>query len=246
MGQINDFTLRGIVPEHGQEPRKQDVNLIASTTFAKGTILGELIGASEVQLLTPGGTISGGTWTITFEGQTTAALDFDANAATVQAALEALSTIGTGNILVTGGPIDSGAITLTFRNQLGFQNVSQVTVDDGSLTGSTPSVTPSTTTAGSSGTRGTFKPYASGNTDGSQFPRAVLEFDCITDGSGNITLGGAVGGDEKQRTFKAVPAFFGGCTFRTSELTGFDQNALDVTAWRLIEGTVASGLVRMP
>lgn len=43
----------------------------------------------------------GGTFTLTYSGQTTSALAFGASAATVKAALELLSTIGTGNVLVT-------------------------------------------------------------------------------------------------------------------------------------------------
>ncbi len=43
---------------------------------------------------------NGGTLTLTYAGQTTGAIAWDATPATVQAALEALSTIGAGNIVV--------------------------------------------------------------------------------------------------------------------------------------------------
>jgi hypothetical protein len=47
---------------------------------------------------------TGGTYTLTFAGQTTTALAYNANAAAVQAALEALSSVTTGKVTVTGTP----------------------------------------------------------------------------------------------------------------------------------------------
>ena len=51
---------------------------------------------------------TGGTFTLTFNGQTTAPIAYNATAAQIQAALEALSNIAAGDILVTGGPINTG------------------------------------------------------------------------------------------------------------------------------------------
>lgn len=45
-----------------------------------------------------------GTFTLGYAGQLTEPIAYNANAATVQAALEALSTIGSGNVTVTGDP----------------------------------------------------------------------------------------------------------------------------------------------
>lgn len=56
---------------------------------------------SEIQQLTVSG--AAGTFTLTFNGQTTAPLAFDASPAAVQAALEALSSIGSGNVVVVSG-----------------------------------------------------------------------------------------------------------------------------------------------
>jgi hypothetical protein len=55
---------------------------------------------------------TGGTFTLTWSGQTTAAIAWNASAATVQAALEALSNITPGDIRCTGGPLPAGTITL--------------------------------------------------------------------------------------------------------------------------------------
>jgi hypothetical protein len=53
----------------------------------------------------------GGTYTLSFRSQTTSTLAATAAAATVQAALELLSTIGAGNVTVTGSNIDGFVVT---------------------------------------------------------------------------------------------------------------------------------------
>lgn len=45
---------------------------------------------------------TGGTFTLTFDGDTTAAIDYDATTSELQSALEGLSSIGSGNVTVTG------------------------------------------------------------------------------------------------------------------------------------------------
>lgn len=96
----------------------------------------------EVQVLTEGG--SGLTsFTVTFGGQTTGAIAAAATAAQVQTALEALSTIGVGNVLVSGSA--SGPYTLTWRGALADTDIAQVTATP---TGGSGTITPSTTTAG--------------------------------------------------------------------------------------------------
>lgn len=98
----------------------------------------------EVQTITEGG--SGLTsFTLTFSGQTTASIDDDATAATVQAALEALSNIGAGNVAVTGGPLGTGPFTVTFQGDLANTNVAEMTATP---TGGTGTVTIATTVAG--------------------------------------------------------------------------------------------------
>ncbi len=53
------------------------------------------------------GSPTGGTFTLTFEGDTTGPIPFDATAAQVQAALEALPNIGPGNAEATLGPVNT-------------------------------------------------------------------------------------------------------------------------------------------
>ena len=79
---------------------------------------------NEVQGVTIGSG-SGVDWfRLTFGGQQTGQLLWDASAATVQAALEALSSIGAGNVEVT---LDALVYTVTFQGALGYQDVMQMT-----------------------------------------------------------------------------------------------------------------------
>jgi hypothetical protein len=103
--------------------------------------------ASEVQSLIATGA-SAGTFTLTFDGETTAAIAWNANAAAVQSALEALSSVNPGDITAAGGPLPGTAVTLTFGGQYGGTNVPAITGNSGSLTGGTATIT--TPTAGGS------------------------------------------------------------------------------------------------
>ena len=89
---------------------------------------------------------TGGMFSISFGGQTTTDLTFDATAATVQTALEALTTVGVGNVNVTGGPANTGTLNVTFTGVLGSTNVGQMTVNNGSQTLAGATVTSSVTT----------------------------------------------------------------------------------------------------
>ncbi len=89
-------------------------------------------GPNEVQIVTPANA-TGGTFTLTFDGQTTAAIAYNATAATVAAALKALSNIGDNDILVTGNA--GGPWTVTFIGALAETNVAQLTADATSTTG---------------------------------------------------------------------------------------------------------------
>jgi hypothetical protein len=103
-------------------------------------------GTNEIQRITPTGTISGGSTTLTYSGQTTAAIAYNATAAAVQLALEALSNIGEGDVLVTGGPLNAAPLDIEFRRALGCTNVAEMTRTS-SLTGG-GSIAVSTVTAG--------------------------------------------------------------------------------------------------
>lgn len=93
-------------------------------------------GVNEIQTLTITGAPNGGDFTITFDGQTTAAIAFDATAAVVQAALELLSNIREGNVRCGGGDLPATPVTIEFIQELGNANQPLMTTTD-SLTGGT-------------------------------------------------------------------------------------------------------------
>jgi hypothetical protein len=107
-------------------------------------------GTNEVQHVTITGTPSSGNITLTFRGATTANILYNAVAATVETALEALSTIGNGDVVVTGGPGPGTAWIVTFVNDLGHQNVPMMVAANVDLGGgTTPAVAVTQATAGS-------------------------------------------------------------------------------------------------
>src|SRR4051812_18325297 len=77
-------------------------------------------GTNEVQTLTIGGTPTGGTFKLAFDGFTTGDITWTATDATlianIDAALEALPNIGTGGVTTAAGTVSSGigTITITF------------------------------------------------------------------------------------------------------------------------------------
>lgn len=111
-------------------------------------------GTTEVQTLTIGGTPTGGTFKLSFEGLTTAAITWvNVNAtlvASIDAALEALPSIGTGGVTTAVGTMTAGigTITLTFAGALAKKAVPTIVVANNSLTGTSPTLAVAETTPG--------------------------------------------------------------------------------------------------
>jgi hypothetical protein len=104
---------------------------------------------NEVQTLTITGTPTGGTFRLSFRGVQTANIAYNATAAAVQAALEALSTVGVGNIAATGGPLPATAVVLTFQGTLAGSNQPMIGVAAQAFTaGTSPAATVTETTPG--------------------------------------------------------------------------------------------------
>lgn len=100
-------------------------------------------GVNEVQTIVIDAT--GGTYTVTFNGQTTSAIAYNADPATTETALRALSSIGGTNVACTGSAQN---ITVTFQSALAATDVAQMTTNAASLTGGAQTATVTTTTAG--------------------------------------------------------------------------------------------------
>lgn len=106
------------------------------------------IPSSEVQRITITGTPTAGSFTLTYAGQTTAAIPYNATASAVQSALEALSNIAVGDVACTGGPLPGAAVDVTFTGALAGRNVDQMTATSSLTGGTAPAVTVTTVTAG--------------------------------------------------------------------------------------------------
>lgn len=113
------------------------------------SVPGSTGGTNEVQTVTITGTPEGGTFTLTYSGQTTASIAYNAPATganSVQTRLTALSNVGTGNVVVTGSA--GGPYAVTFQGDLANTNVAQMTATASLTGGSTPGVTVATQTGG--------------------------------------------------------------------------------------------------
>lgn len=131
-GEVNGFDVGGM--SFG------DITYLSATA---GKMSDVPINVPQVQTVAIGGTLTGGHWHITFDGQTTGNIAHNANAAAIQAALEALANVGSGNVIVAGAIT---SFTITFVEALTGDNP-LVTVDTSALTTSdaiTSSVTDTT------------------------------------------------------------------------------------------------------
>lgn len=136
---VNELDITGTV----NGDTKVDV-----TYFAREAIVNPISGTggvSEVQSISLGAATAG-TVVYTFNGYSTGAIAYNAPNATLQAALQALPSIGTGNVTVSGGPLPA-ATTVTFAAGLARQaGLSLITGVATGLTGGTLAIT--RTTAG--------------------------------------------------------------------------------------------------
>jgi hypothetical protein len=155
VGQIvvpRDMVLKSVVTTLGVEPAGSDfivdVHRVAAgglstdagttvftTQSRRPTIIDDVTAVNEIQTIDNTGTVSGGNYTITFDGQTTTALNHNANVAAIQAALDALSNVAPGDIVVGGGDLPTTPVTLTFEQAYAGTDVPLATVDSTNLTG---------------------------------------------------------------------------------------------------------------
>lgn len=217
-------------------------NYVPNTSIPKGTVLGAVTAAvNDVQTLTIGAT--GGTYTISYTDpisgvvKTTAALNYNDNAATQQAAMNAAGVLGASGVAVTS----TGPWVYTFSGAA-YAGKAQplLTVNTSLLTGGTASF--AHTTGGAAA--GVLKAYASGNSDGSQVAKAIAQYDMFIDILGNVYLGATSAISQWGEVRKDAPAYVAG-TFDSTLLPGIDATALSSGLWRLISGTVAAGVVRL-
>jgi hypothetical protein len=101
------------------------------------------VGQDEVQTLSSTVPAVGGDFTLSFTGtvaapiatQTTAAIPYNASAAAVQAALEALPGIDPGDVTCAGGPLPGSPITITFGATYTEEDMNLLVVNSAGLLG---------------------------------------------------------------------------------------------------------------
>lgn len=108
-------------------------------------------GTNEVQRISISGSPTGGSFTITFGGETTAAIPYNATAGQVLAALLALPGFVYGDLATSGGPFPGTPVDITFQGRYSGMNVAGLTTTDSLTGGSTPATSGSTTTPGVAG-----------------------------------------------------------------------------------------------
>lgn len=122
---------------------------IAGSAIGRAIESGLSMPGNEVQQVAISAT--GGTFTLTYAGQTTSAIVWNASAAVLLAAIEALSNIPAGAMRVTQTVAASPLFTYTveFGGSLGETNVAAMTSSAASLTGGASTATITTPTSGS-------------------------------------------------------------------------------------------------
>lgn len=109
---------------------------VGTVTPATTTPGGPLNEVQRVGYTISSGGVMGGTFTLTFGGNTTGTIAYNASAATVQGALEGLVGIGSGNVSVvktTDVPSGSQVWTVSFQGALAGADQSQITINTSGL-----------------------------------------------------------------------------------------------------------------
>lgn len=107
-------------------------------------------GTNAAQTITVTGSPDGGSFTLVdWRGNVSGSIDYNDDAETVEGVLEALPTIGAGNVSCSGGALPGTPVVCTFVGDLAEQPVPLLTVGTNGLTGgSDPEVAVTTSTPG--------------------------------------------------------------------------------------------------
>lgn len=222
------------------------VRLGVSTTFHKGDPIAQVTGTNAIETLTIGGTPTSGTFAITYAGFTTGPITWSAVNATlfanIQAALDALQSIGVGNTLVANLSCTAGigTISITFQNDLGAKVIVLPTSDGSLLVGTAPTAVITNATPGVAGSNGLYVAYASGGGDGTQNAKAILMYDVTTDANGFITYGDGTLGNDYDLKEISTPAYFSGIFAMKDMPTTITSGVISSLGGRFIEGTITA------
>jgi hypothetical protein len=125
---LNGQTTTGIAYNASNGAVKAALEALASVAFNDVSVT-RAAATNETQLVTVSGGPTGGTFTLTFDGQTTAGIPFNASEGTLKNALIALSNVGSLDVSVTAQSVNetqvvqlvgeptNGTFTLTFNGE---------------------------------------------------------------------------------------------------------------------------------
>ncbi len=127
-----------------------DYNPSFLTINSSGINFGTLTSnTNTVQTITFEGTVTGGSFFLAYGGSTTGSITYSTSAAalqsSIQAALDSLATVSTGNSVVSA--VSATDVTVTFQGALAAKSIAAMT-DNSSLQGTNPTLAVAVTTTG--------------------------------------------------------------------------------------------------
>lgn len=133
-------------------------------------------GTADVWTITHTGTITGGTFTVTYAAQTTAPIPYNATQGQVYAAVAALSTVGDLDIVMGGSAnLLTDGMTITLDGALNGTQAGTFTVTNTGLVGASPVYVMTRSTTGLSNTLATAKQWVFQPSDLAQLPFLGIE-----------------------------------------------------------------------
>ena len=238
---VRRYSGQGLKPAIYPETAKTEAVRLRPGSYVAGQALGaasNLAAANDVQTLSVAGTPTGGSFILLFNGDTLGPIAYNANAAAIQALIDAHPQLGTVNgtqqVIVTGGALPGTPIVFTFSGSTVASFWQPLfTVFSNSLTGGTnpaPSVAHTTPGRAAGGQWGKYDPTAS---DGMEKMRAFLKNACTVDINGMIHYGPSNARDSG-RAYTADVYIKG--YFRTADITGIDAAGIADIGARIIWG----------
>lgn len=110
---------------------KSAANITGGDTIVARVLRAGNTGRNEVQQIHALPSVSSGNFRIKFHNSTSSALQWDSTAGQVETALEAMGSIGAGNVDVTGGPLPNDPLKVTFTGSLANSNQDLLEIKDG-------------------------------------------------------------------------------------------------------------------
>lgn len=235
------YSGKKLIPSHNPDLARTIAVTLQEGTYKAGTLIGQVTSGptNNVQTLTIANTPTHSTVTLTLpdEGATELTFVQDVTPAAMATAINAV--LGAGSVTVTGTANASYVITFVGAPYAG-RPIDTMTVSAVFVGGSSPTIANVSSPAGV-GPVGSWGAYASGNTDGTQYPRAVLAYGVVVD-----DLGFTRGIGEYGQAYPNGTAYNRG-QFYTADLVGLDTTALtNQPGWRLLDGSVTSGELELP